>query len=158
MMESLTLQQLRKVNLGLGVLSAWAKSRTDIAETNVEADAMVRNAQARLAKATVEAENEREKGRAAVGDAIAAMAVQGAATDEKILDKIRKQSDYNALSILFNGRTEATDLKFQAGLTRAAAKSRRDQRMVGAFSTVLSKWPRAARTIGGAPTRRPWGE
>ena len=160
----LTANDLKKVNLGLGVLSTWAKSREDTMATGVESDALVRNAQARLAQATIEASNERDKGDAAVGDAIAAMASQGSVVDEKILAKIRKKSDYNALSILFNGRMEAADLKFQAGMKRAAAKSRRDHALIGAFSTVLSKWPRAGSTAPkfpelakGVPTKRPWG-
>jgi hypothetical protein len=65
---------------------------------------------------------EQQKTRQVSSDAVAAMAAGGGTVDEHLLAKIKAQGDYNSMSAIYDARTQAIDLRYQAKMTRIGAR------------------------------------
>lgn len=100
--------------------------------------------QALAARATSQrqAAEERRQGQLAISRAQAlAAASGGGATDPTVLDitgDIAAQSEYNALSALYEGNTAASTLEYQARIKKMQASQAKTAGYIGAFSKILS--------------------
>lgn len=103
-----------------------------------EADRLLKNAKARMAKGTREAGRLRYQGSIMESDAVAAMGGQGGVTDPVLLAKIRERSNYNSLAALFEASSESSDLTQQSINTRFAAKSGAAGQMMNAGATLFN--------------------
>ena len=65
---------------------------------------------------------EQQKTRMVSSDATAAMAASGAVLDPEMLAKIKQRGDYNSMTAIFDARTAAIDLRYQAEMTRIGAR------------------------------------
>lgn len=121
-----------------------AKTRSAIGE----ADILLDNAKSRLAAGTRQANLARHQGRVVESDAIAAMVGQGGGIDINQLAKIKARSNFNAISALFESRTQAADMSVRAASmkTDAArnARLRAQAAEVGAFGNIINLGMRAS--------------
>lgn len=65
---------------------------------------------------------EQHKTKMVSSDAIAQMAAGGGVVDDLALARIKQRGEYNAMSAIFDARTKAIDLRYQASMTRIGAK------------------------------------
>jgi hypothetical protein len=98
-----------------------ATSKLDFTLAGIEARQMERQATGIEAQGTRAAMIEQHKTRMVTSDAIAAMAAGGGGIDPLMLAKIKQRGDYNSMSAIFDARTEAIDLRYQADMTRIGA-------------------------------------
>ena len=64
---------------------------------------------------------EQYKTRVVTSDAVANMAAGGGGIDPEMLARIKQRGDYNSMSAIFDARTKAIDLRYQADMTRIGA-------------------------------------
>ncbi len=65
---------------------------------------------------------EQQKTRAVSSDAVAAMAAGGGGVDPEMLARIKQQGDYNSMSAIFDARTRAADMRFDANMVRISSR------------------------------------
>lgn len=111
----------KAVGTAFGMAGDLVQGSADKSAANFEAAQMVRNAKARYAQGTRDTQEALRQGRVLQSNARAAMAAGGGVTTDpgaiEQLAKLKDVTDYNALSQLFQAKTE-----FGAGMTQAAAR------------------------------------
>ena len=120
------------VNVGQSFLSmseAYNKSKIIDAEaklnetlSGIEARQMERSATAVENQGVRAAMIEQQKTAMVSSDATAAMAASGAVPDPEMLAKIKQRGDYNSMTAIFDARTAAIDLRYQAEMTRIGSR------------------------------------
>lgn len=98
-----------------------AQSKLDFTLAGIEARQMERSAIGIENQGVRAAMVEQHKTRMVTSDAIAAMAAGGGGVDPLMLAKIKQRGDYNSMSAIFDARTKAIDLRYQADMTRIGA-------------------------------------
>lgn len=99
-----------------------SQSKLDFTLAGIEARQMDRAATGIENQGVRAAMIEQYKTRVVTSDAIAAMAAGGGGVDPLMLAKIKQRGDYNSMSAIFDARTEAIDLRYQADMTRIGAE------------------------------------
>jgi len=99
-----------------------SQSKLDFTLAGIEARQMDRQATGIENRGVRAAMIEQYKTRTVTSDAVAAMAAGGGGVDPLMLAKIKQRGDYNSMSAIFDARTEAIDLRYQADMTRIGAK------------------------------------
>lgn len=144
------------ISTGLGFLDSYNQSRAaktqgevDNVLGGIQADQLLRKATLRMNQGVHAADEEKYKGRVAVSDAIAAMAAGGSVVDPVILARLKRRSNYNAMTAIFNARQDAIDLRLKSDLARigagwqeTAGDFKSKDIMLGATSTALTNWPK----------------
>ena len=122
----------------------------------IEADQMLRQATQAENQGVRAAMVEQYKTRVTMSDATAEMAAGGAVLDPELLAKIKQRGDYNTMSVMFDARQQAIDLRYKAGLTRIGAEweaselgrtgdAYKREALTGvAMSTIEKFWPTSA--------------
>ena len=64
---------------------------------------------------------EQQKTRKVSSDAVATMAAGGGGVDPEMLARIKQQGDYNSMSAIFDARTRAIDMRYDASMVRIGA-------------------------------------
>jgi len=95
-----------------------AESKLDLVLAGIEARQMDRQAIGIENQGVRAAMIEQHKTRMVTSDAVAAMAAGGGGVDPEMLARIKQRGDYNSMSAIFDARTKAIDLRYQADLTR----------------------------------------
>ena len=98
-----------------------AESKLDLVLAGIEARQMERSAIGIENQGVRAAMIEQHKTRMVTSDAVAAMAAGGGGVDPEMLARIKQRGDYNSMSAIFDARTKAIDLRYQADLTRIGA-------------------------------------
>ena len=129
---------LKVIQGGLEYSSGRQKAKAGRYSSGLEADRLLENAKARMAKGTRVARQERQSGDAMESDAIAAMAGQGSATDPVMIAKIKAKTNYNSLAALLQGQTESDDLEQQARDVRTSGELSASANMFAAKTNLLS--------------------
>lgn len=88
----------------------------------IEARQMERSATQIEAAGTRAAMIEQHKTKVVSSDAIAAMAAGGGGIDPIMLARIKQRGDFNSMSAIFDARTRAIDLRYEASMTRIGAR------------------------------------
>jgi len=99
-----------------------AQSKLDETLAGIEANQLERQATSVENMGVHAAAIEQYKTRVVSSDATAAMAAGGGVVDPEMLAAIKQRGDYNSMSAIFDARTRAIDLRFQASMTRTSAK------------------------------------
>jgi len=111
------------------------------AAKSFEARQLKRNATASLAKGTREAQEIRRQGKIQASNARAAMSGMGGITTDagavRELGDIKKVTDYNALSALFESETEAENLKLKARTSKLEGRQAGMAGVRKSLATVL---------------------
>ena len=89
---------------------------------NIQSRQLLRNAKARRAAGTREAQQYSYQGREIESNAINTMVAQGGTVDPLLLAKLKQRSSYNSLAALFEAETEAGALEMQSVLTKSAGE------------------------------------
>lgn len=120
------------VNVGQSFFSmseAYNKSKIIEAESKlnqtlagIEARAMERQAIGIENQGVRAAMIEQQKTKMVSSDAIAMMAAGGGGIDPEMLAKIKQRGDYNSMTAIFDARTRAIDLRYQAEMTRIGSR------------------------------------
>jgi hypothetical protein len=101
------------------IIDAEAKLNQTLA--GIEANQLERQAIAAENVGVRAAQIEQYKTRVVSSDATAAMAAGGAVLDPEMLAKIKQRGDYNSMSAIFDARSRAIDLRYEASMTRTVA-------------------------------------
>ena len=96
------------------------------------------NARRRLQAGQREATTYRKAGRKVVSDATVAMAAQGGTVDSAMLAKMKREAEIDAISALYDAKTEAITLESQARLDKIEGRSARRAGRYGLASSILS--------------------
>lgn len=138
---------------------AEAEAKANRVFAGVEAASMERKATAIENSGVRAAQMEHYKGRVLHSDATAAMAAQGGVVDPAMLARIKQRSDYNAMSAMFDARSQAIDMRETAAMTRiqgqldySQGKARASDIYRSATYTAIGKFPR---TWNQAPSKNP---
>jgi predicted PilT family ATPase len=99
-----------------------SQSKLDLVLAGIEARQMERSAIGVENQGVRAAQIEQQKTRTVTSDAVAAMAAGGGGVDPEMLRRIKQQGDYNSMSAIFDARTKAIDLRYQASMTRIGAR------------------------------------
>jgi hypothetical protein len=99
-----------------------SQSKLDFTLSGIEARQMERTATGIENQGVRAAMIEQQKTAIVTSDAIAAMAAGGGGVDPLMLARIKQRGDYNSMSAIFDARTEAIDLRYQADMTRIGAE------------------------------------
>jgi hypothetical protein len=120
------------VNVGQSFFSmseAYNKSKIIEAESKlnqtlagIEARAMERQAIGVENQGVRAAMIEQQKTKMVSSDAVAMMAAGGGGVDPEMLAKIKQRGDYNSMTAIFDARTRAIDLRYQAEMTRIGSR------------------------------------
>ena len=112
----------------LSMSEAYNKSKIIDAEaklnetlSGIEANQLERQAIAAENAGLRAGQVEQYKTRVISSDATAAMAAGGGGIDPEMLAKIKQRGDYNSMSAIFEARTKAIDLRYEASMTRNVA-------------------------------------
>jgi hypothetical protein len=112
----------------LSINEAYNKSKIIDAEaklnetlSGIEASQLERQAIAAENAGVRASQIEQYKTRVVSSDATAAMAAGGAVVDPEMLAKIKQRGDYNSMSAIFDARSRAIDLRYEAAMTRSLA-------------------------------------
>jgi hypothetical protein len=111
-----------------------------------------RNAKITRGIAQRDAEREREYGRYIQSDAMAIAAAGGAGTDNanmrQIMAELQTESEYRALTHLYNGETEAYGMELQAAARRDEGRSAARAGKIGAVTSILTAYTGWQSTYG----------
>jgi len=99
-----------------------SQSKLDLVLAGIEARQMERSAISVENQGVRASQIEQYKTRSVTSDAIANMAAGGGGVDPEMLVRIKQQGDYNAMSAIFDARTKAIDLRYQADMTRIGGR------------------------------------
>lgn len=99
-----------------------AESKLNFTLAGIEARQMERSAIGIENRGVRAAMVEQYKTRVVTSDAVANMAAGGGGVDPEMLARIKQRGDYNSMSAIFDARTQAIDLRYQADMTRIGAK------------------------------------
>ena len=101
----------------------------------------------RKAVAQREAENDRRMGDLIVSRGATQIAMQGGNANDAqsvvLMARLEAEKEYQAMSTLYKGYSEAQNLELQADITRAEGRAARTAGLIGAASTALQaagKW------------------
>jgi len=123
------------ITAGLAIGSTALSMKAQDEETEASAALNRRRAKAAMATGQRKAIEERRRGKAIQSDAVAAMAAGGGVSDDagaiETLAKIEQVTDYNALSALYEGDSEAEGLRLENRYNKKIAKTKK-------FATALS--------------------
>lgn len=129
---------LKSINSKLQFDAARAGGKANVRAADFEAEQMLDNAKARLARGSREARLYGREGSIAISDATAAMAGQGSVTDPVILAKLKARSDKNAMASLFEADTDASNLRVRAARIRYDARTGYSNLLSAAQTNLLS--------------------
>ena len=99
-----------------------AESKLNVTLAGIEARQMERSAIGVENQGVRAAMIEQQKTAMVSSDATAAMAASGAVLDPEMLAKIKQRGDYNSMTAIFDARTTAIDMRYQAEMTRVGAR------------------------------------
>ena len=129
---------LKLIKTGLEYTSARQKSEAERGSADFEANRLLENAKARLAKGVRTARRDREAGDVMESDTIAAMAGQGSTIDPVMIAKIKAKTNYNSMAALLDAHSEHDDLVQQSLEVRAAGQLSHSANMFAAKTNMLS--------------------
>jgi hypothetical protein len=99
-----------------------AESKLNQTLSGIEARQMERSAISIENRGVRAAMLEQQKTAMVSSDAVAAMAAGGGGVDPEMLAKIKQRGDYNSMTAIFDARTAAIDLRYQAEMTRIGSR------------------------------------
>jgi len=99
-----------------------AESKLNQTLAGIEARQMERSAIAIENQGVRAAMIEQHKTKMVSSDATAAMAASGAVLDPEMLAKIKQRGDYNSMTAIFDARTKAIDMRYQAEMVRIGGR------------------------------------
>lgn len=99
-----------------------AESKLNQTLSGIEARQMERSAISVENQGVRAAMIEQQKTAMVSSDAVAAMAAGGGGVDPELLAKIKQRGDYNSMTAIFDARSAAIDLRYQAEMTRIGGK------------------------------------
>lgn len=149
--------QLQALSAGMSAIEAYnnaklakTQGKVDLALAKVQAGTMRADATRAENRGVRAAGMELKKGEKLYSDAIANMAAMGGGVDPLLMAEIKRTSDYNAMTAIYDARMEAINLRYDAAMVESSgrlAQSRADfeasQTMRQGFTSALSQWPKS---------------